>query len=211
MLNPNLHRGQRFQVVPTNEDTDVWGGQPLAFLRGDFTFYDSSDCIISHSDLYKRHQQKQIAIVHIRFRYDKSAENFSFRKFPLSTDAILNPVDAAISILHRADLLGVPVNEPVGVYGGQSGYYFLRDSHIRDILHLICIHTYPDSNHYLRLHILRLVPHSNHVPAALPRYPTLLFGCAGTLLVFPPTCENVFKRWDKSWNRPSQGPLKHPN
>ncbi len=46
----NLRRGQRFQVVPTNEDTGVWGGQPLAFLRGDFTFYDSSDCIISHSD-----------------------------------------------------------------------------------------------------------------------------------------------------------------
>jgi hypothetical protein len=28
----NLRRGQRFQVVPTNEDTSIWGGQPLAFL-----------------------------------------------------------------------------------------------------------------------------------------------------------------------------------
>jgi hypothetical protein len=109
------------------------------FPWGDFTFYDGSDCIIPHSTLYKQHQQKQIATVHIRFRYDKSAENFSIQKFPISTDSILNPVDAAISIIHQADLLGVPGNEEVGVYGGRSGYYFLRDSHIRDILCLICI------------------------------------------------------------------------
>jgi hypothetical protein len=30
-------------------------------------------------------------------------------------DFILNPVDATISILHQADLLGIPGNEPVGV------------------------------------------------------------------------------------------------
>jgi hypothetical protein len=82
------------------------------------------------------------------------------------TDSILNPVDAAISILHRADLLGVPGNEPVGVYGRRSGCYFLRDLHIRDILRLICIRTYPDSTQYLGVHI-RLVPHSNRVTAAV--------------------------------------------
>jgi hypothetical protein len=86
-----------------------------------------------------RNQHKQTATVHIRFCYDKSAETFSFWKFTLWKDPILNPVDAAISILHRVDLLGVPVNEPAGVYGRQSGYYFLHDSYIRDILRLICI------------------------------------------------------------------------
>ena len=54
-----------------------------------------------------------------------------------------------------------------GVYGGRSGYYFLRDSHIRDILRLICIRTYPDPTHYLQVHILRLVPHLNRVTAAV--------------------------------------------
>jgi hypothetical protein len=161
----NLRWGQRFQVVPTNEDTKFWGGQPLGFLQGDCTFYDSSDCIIPHSTLYKRHQQKQIPTVHIWFRYDKSAENFSIQKFPILTDSILDPVNVAISVLCHAYLLGVTGNEPVGVYGGRYGYYFLRDSHIRDILCLICIETYLDSTHYLRVHILRLVPHSNCVTA----------------------------------------------
>jgi hypothetical protein len=72
--------GQHFQVFPTNEDTGIWGGQPLAFLWGDFTFDDSLDYIIPHLTLYKRHQQKQIATVHIRFPYDKSAENFQPRR-----------------------------------------------------------------------------------------------------------------------------------
>jgi hypothetical protein len=152
--------------------SNKWGHRCLGrvaacFSSGGFTFYDSSDCIIPHSTLYKQHQQKQIATLHIRFCYDKRVEKFSIRKFPIWTDSILNPVDAAISILHRADLLGVPGNEPVGVYCGISGYYFLRDSHIRDILRLICIRTYPDSTHSLQVHILRLVPHSNRVTAAV--------------------------------------------
>jgi hypothetical protein len=163
----NLRRGQRFQVVPSSDDTGIWAGQPLAFLRDDFTFYDSADCLVPHSTLHDRHSKKQVTMVHIRFRYDKSAKKFSVRKFPTSNDSILNPVDATVSILHRANLLGVPPNEPVGVYGGKLGYYFLRDSHVRDILRLICVRTYPDPTHYLRVHILRLVPHSNRVTAAV--------------------------------------------
>jgi hypothetical protein len=163
----NLRRGQRFHVVPSSKDTGKSAGQPLAFIREDFTFYDSNDCLIPHDALFRLHGKKQVAMVHIRFRYDKSAENFSTRKFPTSTDPILNPVDASISILHRAALLRVPRNEPVGVYGGKLGYYFLRDSHVRDILRIICIRTYPDPAHYLRLHIKRLVPHSNRVTAAV--------------------------------------------
>ena len=106
-------------------------------------------------------------MVHIRFRYDKSADNFSVRKFPTSTDAILNPVDATISIIHRANMLGVLATEPICTYGSKLGYYFLRDSHIRDALRLMCVRTYPDPKHYLRIHILRLVPHSNRVTAAV--------------------------------------------
>ena len=163
----NLKRGQKFQIVPSSDDTCIWANQPLAFMRSDFTFYDARDCLIPHDDLFRRHGKKQVTMVHIRFRYDKSAENFSTRKFPVSTDSILNPVDATISILHRAELLGIPPHEPIGVYGGKLGYYFLRDSHVRDILRLICIRTYPDPTHYLRVHIQQLVPHSNRVTAAV--------------------------------------------
>jgi hypothetical protein len=163
----NLRRGQRYQVIPSSEDTGIWAGQPLAFIRADFTFYDANDCLIAHEDIFHCHRKKQIMMVHIRFRYDKSADNFSTRKFPSSTDAILNPVDATVSILHRAAILGIAPNEPIGVYGGKLRYCFLRDSHVRDILRRICIRTYPDTTHYLRVHIQRLVPHSNRVTAAV--------------------------------------------
>ena len=42
----NLRKGQRFQVVPSSDDTGVWAGQPLAFIREDFTFFDNKDCVV---------------------------------------------------------------------------------------------------------------------------------------------------------------------
>ena len=107
--------------------------------------------------------------MHIRFRYDKGTENFSIRKFSLSSDPILDPVDAVISILHQATLLHVPQWEPIGIYGTTqfAAYYFLRDTHVRDELRAMCVRTYPDPDHYLRLHIDRIVPHSNRVTAAV--------------------------------------------
>jgi hypothetical protein len=150
----NLRRGQRFQVVPTSNDTGMWAGTPLAFIATDFTFYDANDCVIPHHAIYGQHRKKNVKTVHIRFCYDKSPHNFSFRKFPVSSDPILNPVDAAISILHRATMLKVLATEPMGVYGGKLGYYFVKDSHVRDILRTICVRTYPDPSHYLRVHIV---------------------------------------------------------
>jgi hypothetical protein len=107
--------------------------------------------------------------VHIRFRYDKGAENFAIQRFSLSSDPVLDPVDAVVSILHRATLLLVPKWDPIGVYGASpsSPFYFLRDSHVRDELRNMCIRTYPDPNHYLRIHVARIVPHSNRVTAAV--------------------------------------------
>jgi hypothetical protein len=60
-------------------------------------------------------------MVHIHFCFDKSEHNFSVRKFQSTLNAILNPVNAAMSIIQRADLLGVPVNEPIGVYSLPEG------------------------------------------------------------------------------------------
>jgi hypothetical protein len=107
--------------------------------------------------------------VHVRFRYDKGAENFSVRKFSTTTDSLLDPVDAAVSLVHRANILRLPDDEPIGVYGTASTrtYFFLRDSHIRTALREMCVQTYPDPTHYLRINITRLVPHSNRVTAAV--------------------------------------------
>jgi hypothetical protein len=46
--------------------------------------------------------------VHVRFRYDKSPNNFSIRKFRRSSGTFICAVKACISIIQRADLLHVP-------------------------------------------------------------------------------------------------------
>jgi hypothetical protein len=108
-------------------------------------------------------------MVHIRFRFDKSKQNFSIRKFQRTEDAILNPVDAAVSIMRRADMLQVPIQEPIGVYlpKWSTTHQCLRDYHITPILRAMCVLAYPNPSHYLRIHISRLVPHSNRVTAAV--------------------------------------------
>ena len=163
-----LRRNQRFQVIPLNKDTGAWAGQPLAFIREDFQLFDAKQSLVQLSMLHSSHRKGLVCTVHIRFRYDKSSDNFSIRKFSRTTYTILDPVDAAVSIIHRADLLLVPRNEPIDVYASSHPMFlFLRDYHIRDILRRMCIAAYSDPQHYLRIHIDRLVPHSNRVTAAV--------------------------------------------
>jgi hypothetical protein len=165
----SLKKNQRFQIIPDGHDAGPWAGQPLAFTRADFTFYNRDSCCVPHTKILSAHKKGQISMVHIRFRFDKSQNNFSIRKFQVTDDAILNPVDATISILRRAEMLQVPILEPIGVYRPpwSATCQFLRDYHITPILRAMCVLAYPDHTHYLRIHIERLVPHSNRVTAAV--------------------------------------------
>jgi hypothetical protein len=164
-----LKRNQRFQTIPKSSDAGAWAGQPLAFVREDFQFYDNDNCCVSHVMAYRAHREGRIHMVHIRFRFDKSKHNFTIRKFRTTKDWLLNPVDAAISILRRADLLKVPKDEPMGVYSPpwSPTFHFLRDYHITPVLRAMCVLAYPEPNHYLRVNITRLVSHSNRVTAAV--------------------------------------------
>jgi hypothetical protein len=164
-----LKRNQRYQCIPNTPDAGQWAGQPLAFIRADFTFFDTHQCCVPHPCVFERYRQGALGSLHVRFRFDKSKQNFVIRKFANTKDSILNPIDAAVSILRRADMLKVPLVEPMGVYS-QSGihlFLFLRDYHITPILRAMCRLAYPDETHYLRVHIDRLVPHSNRVTAAV--------------------------------------------
>jgi hypothetical protein len=165
----NLRPKQCFQTIPRNNDLGQWAGMALAFVKEYFTFYDQDNCCIPQKKVLTEHKNKRIRTVHIRFRFDKSATNFSIRKFMITDDMILNPVDAAVSIIRRAQMLGVLQNEPIGVYATDQkmSYHFLWDYHITPILRRMCVRAYPNPQHYLRIHIHRLVPHSNRVTAAV--------------------------------------------
>ena len=165
-----LAKGTRFNVVPLTVDAGDWAGTPLAFIRADFVFYDTHMRTILHAQIFHYHAQQRVAWVYIRFRSDKSKNNFTIRKFQWATLPLLDPVDIAINIFHWADHLGVPSSEPIGVFYGPGRplpFYPLRDYHMTKMLRLACTLAYPDPNHYLRRRIHRLAAHSNRITAAV--------------------------------------------
>ena len=101
----SLKKHQRYQCIPNTKDAGQWAGQPFAFLRAGFQFYDENHCCIAHKRVYILHRKGLVRTLHVRFRFDKSKNNFFIRKFAATSDSILNPVDAAISILRRVDML----------------------------------------------------------------------------------------------------------
>jgi hypothetical protein len=159
-------RGELFAVVPTTRDAGEWAGTPLAFMRSDFSFFDAQRCLMSCSDT--RQLLQSATEVHVRFRSDKSPNNFSIRKFRRSSGHFICAVKASISIIQRADLLQIPSQFPIGVYrcSAAGDYRFIRGADLSDIMRYACRAAYPDEQHYMRLHIDRMA-HSNRVTACL--------------------------------------------
>jgi len=166
----NLARGERFATVPNDPNAGAWAGWPLAFIRDDFKFFTPEFTLIPTNDVVAAFRAKRVRFLQIRFRFDKSPRNFSFRKFATTNDRHLDAVTAGVRILHRANMLKVPSNEPICAFrrnGALNGYAFLRDYHVIPILWQAVISAYPDPNHYLCLNVLRVVTHSHRVTAAL--------------------------------------------
>jgi hypothetical protein len=162
-----LKAGVRYNTIPNIKDAGIWAGQALAFIRADFSFYTDAHEAIALSVLHITFLTGSIASVHIRFRFDKSPRNFSIRKFRSTKDPILDPVAAAVSCIHRADLLSIAAWEPIGAFGTLSCSSFLRDYHITRIMQKSCIWAFPNPQHEMRLQIKCIVPHSNRITAAV--------------------------------------------
>jgi hypothetical protein len=166
-------KGERFAVVPSSTHAGEWAGTPVAFIRDDFTFYDKSMLRLTCSTAIA--QQRSIEYVHIRFRYDKSPTNFSLRKFQRSRGTFLCPVKAVVSILLRADLLGIPSSYPIGAFrsecneaeAGSGTFQLIKGEHVQAVMRDACVKAYPDASHYMRQHIDRIHSHSNRVTAAV--------------------------------------------
>jgi hypothetical protein len=161
--------GKRYACIPNSPDAGPWANQPLAFLAEDFTFYSATAILVDNRFCLLNTALEHIWELHIRFRFDKSKNNFTIRKFTRLPGMRFDPVIAAINIIRRAHILGILPGEPLGQYRaiGSSVNSLLQDSHVRDHLRMACRLAYPDPRHYCRIHILGLVAHSNRVTAAL--------------------------------------------
>jgi len=110
-----------------------WRNQPLAFILSDFTLLDANLCVLPPHDALKH--PKQCRWLQIRYRFDKSATNFSLYRYRRGT-GFLCPVFAALSIIWRTTTLQVPSHEPLGVYRSDptGSYTYLRSSEIITVM-----------------------------------------------------------------------------
>jgi hypothetical protein len=162
-------KGKRYNRIPDTEDAGVWRDCSMAFLRCDFEFYDTKDVMVPmNQGLMTAHLAGLIISLDLRFRFDKSSNNFIKRKYRKTGHEIFDPLDAAVHIIHRANRLGVPDYEPVcAVRAYKTKYRFLNDRDITTIMRTSVRGAYPNPNHYMQIHIERVVPHSNQVTAAV--------------------------------------------
>lgn len=152
--------------IPAPPGAPKDSGLPVAFIAGDFCFLSKDGTQLAHTDLFdapsKAHQ------LQITFRHDKSGRNYSVRKYARGR-TWLCPIAAATKLLYRAHLLRIPPNDPICAYRspGKTGHRYLRDTEVTDTMRKICIDTYTDPNHFMRVNINRIASHSNRVTAAV--------------------------------------------
>jgi hypothetical protein len=159
-----------YSRVPNTPDAGPYANQPLAFMASDFTFYDSNNINIDQRHLW--YTANRATRVHICFRYDKSPNNFTIRKFQRSAHPYLCPVKNAISVILRAQQLRVPASAPIavfkhGIQKRRDHYTYLQSADVVDTMRRVCLKTYPNPNHEIHQQIQQIVAHSNRVTAAV--------------------------------------------
>ena len=77
----NIPKGKRFATIPATKDAGLWKVWPIAFVAADLEFFDRAIIRCPSSACLDCKRASQLAEVHIRFRFDKSATNFTIRKY----------------------------------------------------------------------------------------------------------------------------------
>jgi hypothetical protein len=159
--------------IPQTVDAGEWAGMPIAFVESDIIFYSESQHVVPHIKCDDPATHHQIRSVHLRFRYDKSKENFVIKSYRRQkASPIICPVQALINICRRAHMLQIPDSEPIAQFRDfeKKNHAFRRCLLSKDVVHSLrtaCVAAYPDPSHYCRINCKRLVTHSNRVTAAV--------------------------------------------
>ena len=153
-------------TIPNNRDVpNEWRNKPAAFVRDDFEFFDQRRVQMKHRSALRH--PRRVQFVRVRFRYDKSKFNFIFRTFQ-KTGSHLCCVTAALSIIDRADRWNLARFDPLGMYLDRNNVRrTIRGKHVSNFMQRACVETYANPQHYLRIHIKRLLSHSCRTFAAV--------------------------------------------
>jgi hypothetical protein len=183
-------KGELFATVPNSHDAGIWANTPLAFIRSDFTFFDANWCAMDSGNLHLL--QHSALEVHVHFCFDKSALNFSICKFKRTLSNFVCAVKASISIFQQAHCLCIPELQPIGVFPTMTAgdYKFIRGDDVSNIMRYACKIAYPDPRHYMRMHIDRIMAHSNRITACLALNQAGVSDSAGR----SPQCSSIYVR-----------------
>ena len=167
--------GSRFATVPCNISTGINGGKPLAFILDDFTFINEHSIVQS----WDCHTPPAVCVC-IRFRFDKSPRNFSFRTFqrvsrsfllklsvPSSSHHIPCPVRITQRLIKRWYALGGIPNTPLLAYQSLTTLKYVTASQITLAIRHACKLAYPNPNHIIRKLLHKFSSHSGRVFACL--------------------------------------------
>lgn len=161
-------KGSRNSVsrVPVQPGCPPSSGLPIAFIASDFVFLSKEGTILPHTTVFSNSASAHQ--LQITFRHDKSGRNGTVRKFGRG-GPWLCPVRAATRLLYRAYKLSIAPLDPICAYrpDGHSMPRYLRDTDVTTTMRAICIATYPEDGHFLRLNIDRIASHSLRVTAAV--------------------------------------------
>jgi len=161
-------KGQSWATIPAATGAPrEWVGKPIAFVASDFTFLSANRHLLSHEAALQSPSLVRFLVV--RFRFDKSAYNFTSRTFQRIEHHHLCPVAAALSIVARASFLG-PLSDdvPLGRYRSTShNTLCIKGAFVSSFMQRCCIDAYPDPQHHMRQHIEQLHSHSLRITAAV--------------------------------------------
>ena len=156
-----------FAAIPDSNDVPrEWRGRPLAFIEEDLAFYTKTDVTLSVEAVLA--DPTCAHLLRVRYRYDKSNHNFTFRTYSRRHGSHICVIKAAMSIIRRHRMLGRSKDLPLGAFMDRTGQICtIRGKHMERAMRMGCERAYPDPQHYLRIHIKRLMSHSIRVFACV--------------------------------------------
>jgi hypothetical protein len=133
-------KGSRYATIPNTPSAGPWANMPLAFIPADFVFLDAGMITLSTKSCLDSKGALTIFELHLRFRFDKSKENFSIRKYRRQPGVSFDPIKAAINLFRQAAIPQLPAHEPIVQFRNSKGINTcLHGNHVRDTMRTACI------------------------------------------------------------------------
>ena len=134
-------------TVPINAASGKHGGEAIAFIRADFSFFSDGRVELFTTVI------TSASYLRVRFRYTKGSRNFVYRMFAAIPLSPFCPVQAAARVVQRWTVLGAHTNAPLFCYNNcffGIKLSFVTDKQMTSALRKAAFTAYPSPHHIMR-------------------------------------------------------------